>query len=214
MEKCPLLLACAAGDEADIQEAKSYCKRLSRLHTVDTDVRQWSNSHGRAWIPIQPSQRRRIRSDGHCLFAAILCSRIVQKRGELPPDFYDLGPRARQCYTDLARKILGGASAPDAKAILLEGTQTPEQYLELMCQSPPSQESWGGEAELHVMAMFWKCRICTLLFRQDPTEGSQVRLLTGPLGTTGHVHTLLFNGTHYDLVTLTPEQMILLGLHP
>ena len=64
------------------------------------------------------------------------------------------------------------------------------------------------------MAMIWKCRICTLLLRNDPAEGWQVRLLTGPLGTTGRIHTLLFNGTHYDLATLTPEQLILLGLQP
>ena len=62
------------------------------------------------------------------------------------------------------------------------------------------------------MAILWKCRICTLLLREDPVEGSQVRLLTGPLGTTRHVHTLLFNGTHYDLVILTQEQEIALGL--
>ena len=100
------------------------------------------------------------------------------------------------------------------KAILLDGTQTAEQYLELMSQRPPSRESWGGESELHIMAMVWKCRICTLLLRQDPVEGSQVRLLVGPLGTTGHIHTLLFNGTHYDLAILTREQMVALGLRP
>ena len=110
--------------------------------------------------------------------------------------------------------MVGDASVPDAKAILLDGTQTAEQYLELMSQSPPSQESWGGESELHIMAILWKCRICTLLSRQDPVEGSQVRLLTGPLGTTGHIHTLLFNGSHYDFVILTQEQMTLLGLLP
>ena len=35
----------------------------------------------------------------------------------------------------------------------------------------------------------------------------QVRLLWGPLGTTGPTHTLLFNGTHYDLVIMTEDQM-------
>ena len=120
----------------------------------------------------------------------------------------------------MARRILrgevavGDASASDAKAILLDGAQTAKQYLELMSQSPPSPESWGGESELHMMAMLWKCRICTLLLRQDPVEGSQVRLLAGPLGTTGHIHTLLFNGTHYDLVILTEEQFNALGLSP
>ena len=98
--------------------------------------------------------------------------------------------------------------------MLLDGTQTAEQYVELMSQSPPSPASWGGESELHMMAILWKCRICTLLFRKDPVEGSQMRLLTGPLGTTGHIHTLLFNGSHYDLVILTQEQMLLLGLLP
>ena len=101
---------------------------------------------------------------------------------------------------------MGDASVSDAKAILLDGAQTAEQYLQLMPQSPPSPESWGGESELHMMAILWKCRICTLFFRQDPVEDSQVRLLAGPLGTTGHIHTLLFNGSHYDLVILTQVQ--------
>ena len=96
----------------------------------------------------------------------------------------------------------------------MDGGQTAEAYLERMSQSQPRRESWGGEAELHVMARLWRCRICILLFRRDPVEGSQVRLLTGPLGTVGHIHTLLFNGSHYDLVILTQEQMLLLGLHP
>ena len=109
---------------------------------------------------------------------------------------------------------LGDASVPDAKTILLDGEQTAEQYLELMSQSEPRPESWGGESELHAMAILWKCRICTLLLRSDPAEGFQVRLLTGPLGTTGHMHTLLFNGTHYDVAILSPEQLILLGLQP
>ena len=220
MEECPLLVAVAAGNEADIQKAKSYCKGLSRLDTVDTDVRQWSNAHGRAWIPIPPSQIRLIRPDGHCLFAAIFCSSYLSAGRKLQAGVFDTGPRARQAWIKTARKILleevavGDASVPDAKAILLDGTQTAEQYLELMSQSPPSRESWGGESELHMMAILWKCRICTLLSRQDPLEGSQVRLLTGPLGTTGHIHTLLFNGSHYDFVILTQEQMTLLGLLP
>ena len=109
---------------------------------------------------------------------------------------------------------MGDASVADAKAILLDGAQTAKQYLELMSQSPPSPESWGGESELHMMSILWKCRICALLFRQDPVEGSQVRLLTGPLGTTGHIHTLLFDGRHYDLVILTREQVTALGLQP
>ena len=58
------------------------------------------------------------------------------------------------------------------------------------------------------------CVICTLLLRSDPAEGWQVRLLTGPLGTTGPIYTVLFNGTHYDTTILTPEQLILLGLPP
>ena len=107
---------------------------------------------------------------------------------------------------------MGDASVSDAKAILLDGTQTAEQYLELMSQSPPSRESCGGESELHFLAIHWQCRICTLLSRKDPVEGSQVRRLTGPLGTTGPIHTLLFTGSHYDLVTLTQEQEDLLGL--
>ena len=108
----------------------------------------------------------------------------------------------------------GDTSVPDARAILLDGTQTAEQYVELMSQSPPSRATWGGESELYVMAAIMKCRLCTLLYRDDPVEGSQVRLLTGPLGKSGHIHTLLFNGTHYDTVILTPQQLELLGLPP
>ena len=125
---------------------------------------------------------------------------------------------ARGYWVNTARKILSGeitvgdASVSEATAILLDGTQTAEQYLEFMSQSPPSRQAWGGESELHMLALVRKCRICTLLFREDPEEGSQVRLLTGPLGTTGHIHTLLWNGSHYDLVILTGEQMRLLGL--
>ena len=114
----------------------------------------------------------------------------------------------------LEEVAVGDASVSDAKAILLDGAQTAEQYLELMSQNPPSRESWGGESELHMMANLWKCRMCTLRFRQDPVEGSQARLLTGPLGTTGRIHTLLFNGSHYDLVILTPEQEDFSGLLP
>ena len=220
-EECPLLLAVAAGNEAHIQKVKSYCQGLSTLHTVDTDVRLWSNAHGLAWIPIAPVQIRQIRSDGHCLFAAIVCSLRYHDSGrKLPVDISEIGPKARRYWVEIARQILSGeitvgdASVSEATAILLDGTQTAEQYLELMSQSPPSRESWGGESELHMMAKFWKCRICTLLSRQDPLEGSQVRLLTGPLGTTGHIHTLLFNGSHYDFVILTQEQMTLLGLLP
>ena len=56
-------------------------------------------------------------------------------------------------------------------------------------------------------------RICTFVFREDRREVPQIRLLWGPLGTTGgRLHTLLFNGTHYDVVTLTQEQLDMLGL--
>ena len=89
-----------------------------------------------------------------------------------------------------------------------------EEYLALMSQENPGPEAWGGESELHVLATHWRCRICTMLFRIDPLEGSQTRLLWGPLGTVGRIHTLLFNGTHYDFVELTPEQLTMLGLSP
>ena len=89
-----------------------------------------------------------------------------------------------------------------------------EQYLAHMSQENPEPEAWGGERELHVLAMLWECRICTMLCRNDPREGPQTRLLWGPLGKAGKVHTLLFNGTHYDLVELTPEQLTMLGLSP
>ena len=74
VEECPLLFAFAVGDETEIRKAKAFCKRLSRLPAVDTDVQEWENAHGRAWIPIQDTQIRRIRGDGHCLFAAIYAS--------------------------------------------------------------------------------------------------------------------------------------------
>ena len=138
---------------------------------------------------------------------------------ELPPGTSRVvGPMAREHWVKTARRILveevavRDASGRDAKAILLEGTQTAEEYLKLMSQSPPSPASWGGESELYMMAMLWKLRICTLLSREDPVEGLQARLLAGPLGTTGHIHTLLFNGSHYDLVILKEEQEIALGL--
>ena len=112
----------------------------------------------------------------------------------------------------------GTASGPardlSARHILLGGGQTAEEYLELMDQENPGPEAWGGERELHVLATHWGCRICTLLIRIHPREGPQTRLLWGPLGTGGGLHTLLFNGDHYDILTLTEEQLIILGLHP
>ena len=218
VEACPLLSACANGSEEDIQKAKLYCNKLSRH--ADKDVREWPNAHGVAWIPIKSEQIHRIRPDGHCLFAAMYSSRTLSSGKQLPADTSCVGPMARGHWVKTARRILveevavRDASGRDAKAILLEGTQTAEEYLKLMSQSPPSPASWGGESELYMMAIIYECRICTLLFRQDPVEGSQVRLLTGPLGTTGHIHTLLFNGSHYDLVILEREQMISLGLCP
>ena len=83
-----------------------------------------------------------------------------------------------------------------------------------MSQEEPGPEAWGGEGELRVLATFWGIRSCTLLFRNDPCEGPQTRLLWGPLGTRGRIHTLLFNGTHYDLVELMQDQLVTLGLVP
>ena len=159
-----------------------------------------------------------IPADGHCLFAAIYCSRFLSLGRKLPNDISSAGPVARALWVKTARQILVEADAVrdpsvlDTRTILLDGEQTAEEYLKLMSEPRPRRESWGGESELHAMARLWGCRICTLLFRKDPAEGSQVRLLTGPLGTAGHIHTLLFNGSHYDLVILTKEQLILLGL--
>ena len=68
------------------------------------------------------------------------------------------------------------------------------------------------ERELQVIATDSQCRICTFCCRNHPVEGLQTRLLWGPLGTTGDFHTLLWNGTHYDLLTLTREQLNMLGL--
>ena len=135
---------------------------------------------------------------------------------------FDIGQKCRELWVELARKILleeaGTASGPardlSARDILLDGGQTAEEYLELMAQKDPGPEAWGGERELHMLATRWGCRICTLLFRSDPREGPQTRLLWGPLGTVGHIHTLLFNGTHYDLLTWTEEHLIMLGLRP
>ena len=137
----------------------------------------------------------------------------------------NVGQQARTCWIKLAQKILsqrdrtGSGRAPvinpvEAREVLLEGTQTVEEYLALMSQENPGPEAWGGESELHVLATMWKCRICTMLERTDPREGLQTRLLWGPLGTGGPIHTMLFNGTHYDLVGLTPEQLTILNLNP
>ncbi len=133
-----------------------------------------------------------------------------------------MGLKSRQMWVKTARRILlntdgtdsGQARAINAKGILLECGQTVDQYLALMTQTNPGRAAWGGEGELHMLATMWECRICTLLFRTDPREGPQTRLLWGPLGTVGNIHTLLFNGTHYDLVRLTPEQLAMLGLVP
>ena len=97
---------------------------------------------------------------------------------------------------------------------MLDGPQTAEEYLALMYQNDPRPEAWGGERELHALATFWGCRMCTLLFRNDPREGPQTRLLWGPLGTVGEIHTLIFNGCHYDMVKLAQEQLVMLGLLP
>ena len=83
-----------------------------------------------------------------------------------------------------------------------------------MSQNNPRPEAWGAERELHVLETLWRCRICTLLLRNDLGEGPQTRLLWGPLGTVGEIHTLLFNGGLYDLVKLTQEQLVMLGLLP
>ena len=141
---------------------------------------------------------------------------------DLPATFGDIGPRARALWIRSARKILlegdGTASGPtsgiNARDILLDGGQTAEEYLALMSQNNPRPTAWGGERELHVLTTLWRCRICTLLLRNDPREGPQTRLLWGPVGTVGEIHTLLFNGGHYDLVKLTQEQLVMLGLLP
>ena len=160
-----------------------------------------------------------MRGDGNCLFAAIYFSKL---RAKFPPARFgtDFGPKARALWIKSASKILlegdgtafGPTSGISVRDILLDGGQTAEEYLALMSQNNPGPEAWGGERELHVLATLWHCRICTLLFCQDPREGPQTRLLWGPLGTAGDIHTLLFNGTHYDVVTLTQEQLVMLGL--
>ena len=215
------MIAIMAGDEADIRKARAICEGLSRLRVIDTNVQQWANAHEMAWIPIRATQITKIRPDGHCLFAAMYVSKgLSEGRPLRAADILNMGPTARQHWVDRARSILTKAadvrdpSVLDARTILLDGEQTAEEYLRLMSQKQPSRESWGGESELHVMARLWGCRICILLLREDPAEGSQVRLLTGPLGTVGHIHTLLFNGSHYDFVILTKEQLIMLGLLP
>ena len=83
-----------------------------------------------------------------------------------------------------------------------------------MHQNNPRPDA-GGERELHVLATLWRCRICTLLFRNDPRGGPQTRFFCGgPLGTVGEIHTLLSNGGSHDLVKLTQEQLVILGLLP
>ncbi len=121
---------------------------------------------------------------------------------------------ARNILLEEADIASGAAQDLSARYILLDGEQTAEEYLELMDQENPGPEAWGGERELHVLATHWGCRICTLLIRIHPREGPQTRLLWGPLGTAGHIHTLLFNGVHCDLLTLTEDQLTMLGLLP
>ena len=140
------------------------------------------------------------------------CAGQKEDKSSAPTALDGLTDSGGSCTTKAAD--VRDPSVLDARTILLDGEQTAEEYLRLMSQPHPSPESWGGESELHAMARLWGCRICILLLREDPAEGSQVRLLTGPLGTVGHIHTLLFNGSHYDLVILTKEQLIMLGLLP
>ena len=96
----------------------------------------------------------------------------------------------------------------------MDGGQTAEEYLAPMSQNNRRPEAWGGERELHALATLWGCRICTLLLRSDPREGPQTRFLWGLLGTVGEIHTLLFNGGHYELMKLMQEQLVMLGLLP
>ena len=82
---------------------------------------------------------------------------------KLPADLAEIGPQARVQYVEKVQKLFkkGEASSVlDARTILLDGTQTAEQYMELMSQSPPSRETWGGESELYVMAIQWRVRRC------------------------------------------------------
>ena len=69
--QCPLLMAFATGSEDDIKKAKAFCWGLSRMKSRASDAHEWANAHERPWIPIADTQVSRIRSDGHCLFAAI-----------------------------------------------------------------------------------------------------------------------------------------------
>ena len=140
----------------------------------------------------------------------------------MPATIGDIGPKARAFWIRPARKILlegdGTASGPtsgiNTRDIMLDGGETAEEHLALMYQSNPLPESWGVERELYDLATLWRCRMCTLLLCSDPREGPQTRLLWGPLGTVGEIHTLLCNGGHYVLVKLSQEQLAMLGLLP
>ena len=88
-----------------------------------------------------------------------------------------------------------------------------ESYLDLMSKEDnPDRAAWGGEKEIFAIAMAWKCRICVMIHRTDKQEGSEVRVVQGPVGDGQEVYCLLYNGTHYDLLLLTHEQLHVLGL--
>ena len=106
----------------------------------------------------------------------------------------------------------GPSHDPGVRRILLEEGQTPEDYLALMSTENPGREAWGGEGELYLLALRYKCRVCTLISRALPQGGRQARLLWGPLATDGEIIALLYNGTHYDALILDPGQLEMLGL--
>ena len=143
-----------------------------------------------ACIPIADTQLTRICRDGHCLLAAIYCCMFRSLGRDLPATICDIGPRARALWMMSARKILvegdGTASGPtygtNARGIMLDCGETAEEYLALMYQNNPRPEAWGRERELHVLATLWRCRICTLLLRTDPRDGSADAPLVGPMG--------------------------------
>ena len=116
VEQCPRLVAIALGRGDDIKKANAFSNKLSLIKQLDTNAHRWANTEGRPWIPIADTQISRIRSDGHCLFAAIDCSRFRSLGRDLPAAVGDIGPRARALWIRSARKILlegdGTASGP------------------------------------------------------------------------------------------------------
>ena len=203
-------MAIASGNEDTIKEATKFCHTLSRKPQLH-DMSRWENKRALAWIPIDKKQIVPIKCDGHCLFAALWCARW---RGKHKTSFPSVV--ARRSWVKRARQLLasntmlGDLSATD---LILDAGQTVESYLDLMSKEDnPDRAAWGGEKEIFAIAMAWKCRICVMIHRTDKQEGSEVRVVQGPVGDGQEVYCLLYNGTHYDLLLLTHEQLHMLGL--